>query len=224
MKKFIFLAVFLLSVSSTFSQFNFGIKAGYNSSLSLTNISDVSNGTYNFENIKGEMWNNFQAGVFARIGLGNKLYFQPELLYNMQKNNYTVTLQDAANNNVTYDKIVNISSYDIPLLVGYKILDLKILNLRAFAGPKLRFDTGSSSLEFSNLVKPAGSGSTITLDGLKQDVLKSKIGLEVGAGVDVLMLALDVRYNLIGNMYNPAINDYNLPTSTFTISLGWKIF
>jgi len=224
MKKIFFVAVLLLSVSFANAQFNLGIKAGYNSSLSLTNISSVANGTYNFENVKSEMWNNFQGGVFARIGLGKKLYLQPELLYNMQKTNYTVTLQDAVNKNVTYDKIITISSYDIPLLLGYKILDLKLINLRAFAGPKLRFDSGNSSLEFSNLVKPAGSGSTITLDGLKQDVLKSKIGLEVGAGIDVLMLALDIRYNLIGNMYNPVVNDYNLPSSTFTISLGWKIF
>jgi hypothetical protein len=224
MKKLLVSTVLLLTFTVTYAQLNFGIKAGYNSSLSLTNISSVANGTYYFDNVKNEMWNNFQAGVFARIGLGKKLYFQPELLYNMQKTNYTVTLQDVENRGVSYDKIVNISTYDIPLLVGYKILDLKLLNLRAFAGPKLRFDSGNSSLAFSNLLKPAGSGSTITLDGLKQDVLKSKIGLEVGAGIDVLMLTLDLRYNLIGDMYNPVVNDYNLPSSTFTISLGWKIF
>jgi len=223
MKKIIFVAVLLLLVSSTFAQLNFGIKAGYNSSLSFSNINSVVDGKYNLNSIKNEMWNNFQGGVFARIGLGKKLYFQPELLYNMQKTNYTVSLQDAVNKNVTYDKLVNISTCDIPLLIGYKILDLKVANVRAFVGPKLRFDAGSQ-LDFSNLVKPAGSASTITLDGLKQDVLKSKIGLEIGAGVDLLMLTLDVRYNLIGDMYNPKINDYNLPSNTFIVSLGWKLF
>jgi hypothetical protein len=98
-----------------------------------------------------------------------------------------------------------------------------VLNLRAFAGPKFRLNT-NSSLAFSNLVKPAGSTSTITLDGLKQDFLNSKVGLEIGAGIDVLMLTLDVRYNLIGDMYNPKVNDFNLPPNTFVISLGWKIF
>ena len=224
MKKTIFLAVFLLSVSLASAQLNVGIKAGYNSSLSLSSISSVASGTYNFENVKNEMWNNFQGGVFVRIGIGKKAYLQPELLYNMQKKKYTVSLQDVVNKDVTYDKIVNVSTYDIPILLGYKLLDLKVVNLRAFAGPKLRFDTGNSSLEFSNLVKPAGSGSTVTLAGLQQDMLKSKIGLEVGAGLDVLMFTLDVRYNLIGDMYNPVINDYNLPTNTFVISLGWKIF
>lgn len=223
MKKLIIAAVLLLSVSFTYAQLNFGIKAGYNSSLSFSNISSVTNGTYNFNSVQSEIWNNFQAGLFARVGFGKKIYFQPELLYSMQKKNYTVTLQDAVNKDVSYDKLLNISTIDIPLLLGYKLLDLKLINVRAFAGPKLRLNSGSS-LEFSNLVKPAGSASAITLDGLKQDLLTSKVGLEIGAGVDVLMLTLDVRYNLIGDMYNPKINDYNLPSSTFVISLGWKIF
>lgn len=223
MKKLMITAVLLLCFSVTYAQLNFGIKAGYNSSLSFNNIGSVTNGTYNFNSVKSEVWNNFQAGLFARVGFGKKVYFQPELLYSMQKKNYTVTLQDAENKGVSYDKFVNINTVNIPLLLGYKLLDLKILNVRAFAGPKLQLNSGSS-LEFSNLVKPAGSGSSITLESLKQDLLASKVGLEIGAGVDVLMFTLDARYNLIGDMYNPKINDYNLPSNTFIISLGWKLF
>src|ERR1035437_6638078 len=143
MKKFIIAAVLLLIVSFTYAQFNFGIKAGYNSSLSFSNVNSVVTGAYNLDNVKAEVWNNFQAGVFARIGF-NKVYFQPELLYSIQKKDYTLTLNDAVNKNVSVDKLVNISTVDVPLLLGYKILDLKILNVRAFAGPKLRFDAGST--------------------------------------------------------------------------------
>jgi len=223
MKKFIIAAVLLLSVSFAYGQLNFGIKAGYNSSLSFSNVNSVFTGAYNLNNVNGEIWNDFQAGVFARVGLGKKVYIQPELLYAIQKKNYTITLQDIANKNVTYDKLININTIDIPVLLGYKLLDLKLINLRAFAGPKFRLNT-NSSLAFSNLVKPAGSSSTITLAGLQQDFQSSKIGLEIGAGIDVLMLTLDVRYNLIGDMYNPKPNDFNLPSNTFLISLGWKIF
>jgi hypothetical protein len=223
MKKIIIAAVLLLSVSITYAQLNFGVKAGYNSSLSFSNVNSVFTGAYNLNNVNGEIWNDFQAGVFARVGLGKTLYIQPELLYAVQKKNYTVTLQDVANKNVTYDKLINVNTIDIPLLLGYKLLDLKLINVRAFAGPKFRLNS-NSSLAFSNLVKPAGSGSTITLDGLKSDFQSSKIGLEVGAGIDVLMLTLDVRYNLIGDMYNPKVNDFNLPSNTFAISLGWKLF
>jgi hypothetical protein len=223
MKKNSLVAVLLLCVSFSYGQLNFGIKAGYNSSLSFSNVNSVFTGAYNLNDVNGEIWNDFQAGLFARLGLGKKLYIQPELLYAMQKKNYTITLQDVANKNVTYDKLINVSTVDIPVLLGYKLLDLKVFNLRAFAGPKFRLNA-NSSLAFSNLVKPAGSTSTITLDGLKQDFLNSKVGMEIGAGIDVLMLTLDVRYNLIGDMYNPKVNDFNLPSNTFLISLGWKFF
>jgi len=163
------------------------------------------------------VWNNFQAGVFARIGF-NKVYFQPELLYSIQKKDYILTLNDAVNKNVSVDKLVNISTVDVPLLLGYKILDLKILNVRAFAGPKLRFDAGST-LGYTKL-----TGGNFDANSLLSDVKKAQLGLDMGVGVDLLMLTLDVRYNLIGNMYDAKLSDFNLPSSTFVISLGWKIF
>lgn len=220
MKKMFLLAGLLLSVTFINAQLNFGIKAGYNSSLSLGNISSVTSGDYDLTDVKSELNNGFHAGIWARIG--NKFYVQPELLYAMGKKEYTVTLQDAMNNDITYDKFVNISTVDIPLLVGYKLLDKKMANLRVFAGPKLRLDAGSS-LRFDNVV----SGGTITKEDLIKDVKKSQIGLEIGAGVDVLMFTLDARYNLIGDMYQTKISDLNIdkmPVSTFVISLGWKIF
>jgi hypothetical protein len=99
---------------------------------------------------------------------------------------------------------------------------LKIVNLRVFAGPKLRFNAGSS-LAFENVT----SGSTFDTKSLVSDIKKAQVGLEVGAGVDVLMFALDARYNLIGDMYTTKVKDLslqNLPSNTFVISLGWKLF
>ena len=220
MKKMFSLAVLLLSVTFVSAQLNFGIKAGYNSSLTLGNISSVSNGGYDLTDVKSELNNGFHAGIWARIG--DRFYVQPELLYAIGKKDYTVTLQDAANNNITYDKFVNISTVDIPLLVGYKLLDKKMANLRVFAGPKLRLDAGSS-LEFDNVV----SGGTITQADLIKDVKKSQIGLEVGAGVDLFIITINKKNNIIGDMYQTKITDLNIdniPVSTFVISLGWKFF
>lgn len=221
MKKiFFFLAALLLTVSYASAQLNFGLKAGYNSSLSLSNLSSIESGDYNLTDVKSELSNGFHAGVFARIG--KKLYFEPELLYAMGKKEYTITLQDAMNNDVTYDKFVNISTVDIPLLIGYKIVDLKMLNLRAFAGPKLRLDAGSK-LSFDNLV----TGGEVTIDDLKGEVKSSQIGLEAGVGVDILMFTLDARFNVIGDMYQTKINSVNvdrIPNTNFVISLGWKLF
>ena len=220
MKKVFFLAALLLTVSYASAQLNFGLKAGYNSSLSLSNLSSIESGDYNLTDVKSELSNGFHAGVFARIG--KKLYFEPELLYAMGKKEYTITLQDAMNNDVTYDKFVNISTVDIPLLIGYKIVDLKMLNLRAFAGPKLRLDAGSK-LSFDNLV----TDGEVTIDDLKGEVKSSQIGLEAGVGVDILMFTLDARFNVIGDMYQTKINSVNvdrIPNTNFVISLGWKLF
>ena len=70
MRKLIFTAVLLLSVTLGYAQFNFGVKAGYTSSLSLSNLGSVTNGSYNLNSVQGEMWNNFHGGIFARVGFG----------------------------------------------------------------------------------------------------------------------------------------------------------
>jgi len=221
MKKIIIAAVLLFSVTFTFAQLNFGIKAGYNSSLGMNNLSSVTTGDYNLNSVSSELANGFHAGVFARLGFKN-IYFQPEFLYSMGKKDYTITFKDAVNNDVTFNKLVNVSTLDVPLLLGYKLLDLKLVNLRVFAGPKLRFNAGSS-LSYSNLT----TGGSVTQDQLVKDVKAAQVGLEAGAGIDVLMFTLDARYNLIGDMYQTKLSSLtidNIPANTFVISLGWKIF
>ena len=221
MKKVIISAVFLLSVTASFAQFNFGIKAGYTSSLGVNNLGSVTSGAYNLNSVNSDLSNGFQAGVFARFGF-KKLYFQPEFLYDMGKKNYTMTIQDAQSNNIQFNKRVNISTLEVPLLLGYKLLDLKLVNLRTFAGPKLRFNAGSS-LDYNNL----SSGGSVTQDQLIKDIKAAQLGLEAGVGIDFLMFTLDARYNVIKDMYQTKLSSVtidNLQANTFVISLGWKFF
>jgi hypothetical protein len=221
MKKLIIAAVLLLCVSFANAQLNFGIKAGYNSSLGINDLGSITNGTYNLKSASSELSNGFQAGVFARMGF-NKVYFQPELLYTMGKKSYTESVTNADNSvGGTFDKNVTVSTVDVPLLLGYKVLDLKIANLRVFAGPKLRFNAGST-LDYNNVA----AGGFNTAD-LQKDVKAAQLGLEAGFGVDVLMLSLDFRYQVINDMYQTKIQNVtidNIPANTFVISLGWKIF
>jgi len=221
MKKIIFTAVLLLTVSFANAQLNFGVKAGYTSSLGANDLGSITNGTYNLKSVNAELANGFHAGVFARLNF-KKIYFQPELLYAMGKKDYSVTVQNSSTSTETsFDKHVSVSTVDVPMLLGYKLLDLKIVNLRVFAGPKLRFNAGST-LDYKNIV----GGGFSTAD-LQQDIKAAKLGLEGGFGVDVLMLALDFRYTLIGDMYQTKLKDLTIdkiPASTFVISLGWKIF
>ena len=222
MKKTIIASVLLLTVTFAYAQVNFGIKASYNSSLSMNNLNSVTSGSYNLNSVNSELSNGFQAGVFARFGF-NKLYFQPEFLYNMGKKTDKISFQANSNNSIvtTFNKNVTVSTLDVPLLLGYKLLDLKVVNLRAFAGPKLRFNAGSS-LDYSNLT----TGGSVTQDQLEKDIKAAQLGLEAGVGVDVLMFTLDARLNLIKDMYQTKLNSTtidNIRANTFVISLGWKL-
>ena len=221
MKKRILAAVLLLFVSFTQAQVNFGIKAGYNSSLGMNDLGSVTNGTYNLKSVNADLSNGFQAGVFFRLGF-SKLYFQPELLYSMGKKDYSISMNDASNTFIgAFNKSVKISAIDVPLLLGYKLLDLKLVNLRVFAGPKLRFNAGSS-LDFST-----SPTSNFSASVLQKDIKAAQLGLEAGFGVDVLMLSLDLRYQVINDMYQTKLKDVTIdkiPANTFVISLGWKIF
>jgi len=219
MKKIMILAVFLLTVSFTYAQLDFGVKASYNSSLGLNNLSSVTNGTYNLNSVKYDASNGYELGAFARVGI-SMFYFQPELLYGFGKKDYTQSFMNGSTS-VTYNKHVTISNVDVPLLVGLKFLDLKVINFRVFAGPKLRFNAGSS-LDFTT---PAGE--SFDASNLQKDIKGAQVGLVSGVGVDFLMLTLDLRCNIIKDMYQTKFNSVTLDDirgNTFEVSLGWKFF
>jgi len=204
MKRILISTALFFFVAIASAQFNLGLKAGYNSSLSLNNLSSLSDKSYTMDNVKAEMWDNFQAGAFARVFI-KKFYIQPEILYSIQ----------------TY---MDISSVQVPLYLGYKLMDLKIANLRVFAGPKFIMNAGSV-LEYSNL----DSGDPITTDELAQNFKESQIDIEAGVGVDVLMFALDAKLNVMQDVAGKikSVSDLTnvpMPTSTFVISLSWKLF
>lgn len=215
-RTFLIFAVLLFVASYTSAQLHFGLKAGYNSTLNLENLKSVTNGDYNLNSLKGEMSNGFHGGVFVR--LGDKFYFQPELLYAMQKNEYEVTVSDVNNQNPaeTGKQMVKFSTVDVPLLVGVKLLDFNLVNVRVFAGPKFRLNAGSS-LDWENV-------STTNINKLKGDFKSANVGLEAGAGVDVLMFTLDARFNLIKDMYQADWQSKPDMNSNLVISLGWKLF
>jgi len=217
--KFVFVVALLLSGTSSYAQFSVGLKAGYTSSLTFGSLGSVTNGTYDLGSLKSEMWNNFQAGIFTRVIFG-KLYIEPELLYTLQKKEYEITIEDLTNHNVTLNKLVNVSTIDVPILVGFKVIDLGIVNIHAFAGPKLRFLAGSA-LDYNNL-----AGGNFDIGQISTEAKKSNVGLEVGAGVDIFNFTIDARANLISNMAESKLNGKtlaSLPSNTLIISLAWKL-
>jgi hypothetical protein len=223
MKRFFYLFFVLMFSSIVHAQFELGIKAGYNSSLGFNNLSMIGDKTYTIDNVKSEMWNNFHAGAFARIFI-DKFYLQPEVLYSIQRKNYDlldVVLDGTATDVESY---MEINTVQVPLYLGYKLLDLRIARLRMFTGPKFILNAGSS-LEYKNITT-----QQMTSAKLAEDFKNSQVDIEFGAGLDVLMFALEAKVNLIQDVGSKfKSGDANLkvtgmPTSNFVISLAWNLF
>ncbi|MCK4360638.1 MAG: outer membrane beta-barrel protein, partial [Bacteroidales bacterium] len=115
-----------------------------------------------------------------------------------------------------------LKTVQIPVIIGYKIINPKIINIRILAGPvaSIVTDKNIESEDISGYIKPIEDANI-------EDLIWS---LQIGAGVDILMFTIDVRYN-IG--LNKVIKDITIDgkqvtfaskVSGFSVSLGWKIF
>lgn len=222
MKRIIFTFVLVVITLGAFAQFDFGIKAGYNSSLGFSNIDAIGDKTYTLDNVKAEMWNNFHAGIYARVFI-KKFYIQPELMYSIQKKEYDMldVLIDGSATDV--DTYMQVNSVVVPVFLGYKLLDLKIASLRVFAGPKFIMDAGSS-LEYRNI-----TSQQVTSAKLAEEFKNSQVDLDAGAGLDILMFSLEAKMNLIQDIGGKIksgedLRNMPVPSSNFVISLSWNLF
>lgn len=195
-KAFLLTAILFLSIS-VFAQFTIGPKVGVTMSKLKTT----------FPEIKEEMKTGFQFGAFARFG--KKLYLQPEIMF-------TTSGGEIKTEDLNLKTTVNLKNVEIPVLVGFKLLNLKVVNLRIMGGPAISMITNKEIEVDANIENP-----------ISEDDLKNAIwSFQVGAGVDVLMFTLDVRYNFgLNNIYDPDAGkqEYDMKNNMWTVSLGWMI-
>ena len=129
MKKVIlFFAIFLLSAGMSYGQFAYGLKIGYNASKLHSNL----------DSIKSSFNSGFHFGAFVRFG--KKVYVQPELYYTLQGGIFQNNVANTYNN---WKQNVTVGTLDIPVLVGFKIINLKVVNWRIMAGPMASFVVNS---------------------------------------------------------------------------------
>ena len=189
MKKTLMTILLVVLAATTFAvTFDLGVKVGYNSSKLTTNTSTFSadpEGGYNF-------------GAFGRFG--GKFYFQPEFLYVVNNGGFTV--------GATTDAI-KMKSIQVPLLLGFKLLDLKVAKLHAFTGPAVAFATGYESDK-----------------NLTYNIKNSTWDYQLGAGIDVLIFTLDLRYSwgISDKLDTSALNtNFTSKVNAFRVSLGIKL-
>jgi hypothetical protein len=200
MKKLILFTAALLIGNLAFSQlipgFSIGPKVGASFSKFSTDVDELET----------QMKNTLHFGAFARIG--KKIYFQPELLINTRKGEMRNSDLDLKAGSV------KVGSLDVPLLVGVKLIDTKVFNIRAMAGP-------SASMVINKTIE-LDEGWNDDIDLSEDNLRNLNWGFQFGAGVDVLMFALDLRYEIGLNNFS-TLDNFDLKNNTFTLSLGWKI-
>jgi len=205
MKKSILTFTLMTLVLSTFAQlpFTIGVKGSINSSKITTDNYSLNGVTLN--DFRSDAKSGYDLGAFAR--LGTKLYLQPELLYCVRKGQ-SMSGSTAQN--------LDIKSIQVPVLIGAKLIDLKLASIRAFTGPAMSFVMNSSEITYS--------GVTAGLYDTKN--YKNNIwDWQLGAGVDVGPLVLDVRYEWgLSNVSEGKVGSIGFVNkgNTLTFSLGFK--
>lgn len=200
MRKLTFILVILLAGHFAFGQFSIGPKVGFTTSKLTTDLDSIST----------DFKSSFQFGAFVR--LGKKIYIQPEINY--------LTVGGVFANETglnPFKQEIEMKSIEIPVILGWRILNFGVGNVRILLGPSATIVTDKkiTSKEEEGYIQPIKEA----------DIDDLVWGFNLGAGVDVLMFTLDVRYQMginevITDVQNFSMNSRN---NMFSVSLGWKI-
>lgn len=223
MKKILLFATLTLVPALTFAQgFQIGVKGGVNlSKLSFGNF--ISTGTNAngspTANVDGQTFRNnlsdsFDSkigtsfGIYARFG--KNLFIQPELLYSTRSAQFGVI-----RNGQTETATITTTSFDVPLLLGIKGGPIRIV-----AGPVASFRINDNQ-SLGNALQQYTQGS------LNDAWSQAYYGYQVGGGLDIGSLGLDVRYQ--GNISDIAqiensAGKFSQGIKSWQITLAYKIF
>lgn len=131
-----------------------------------------------------------QAGVFARTS--EKLYLQGELTFSTFKSKYTFQQR---NYKPTFYQL------NLPIQLGYKIIETAQMNLRASVGPQVNYNLKKiDATDNTNF-------NTFTFDGV------------VNIGTDINRFTIDLRYNHSVNKTSKALDSRD---RTVGLSVGYK--
>ncbi|MEN8118569.1 MAG: porin family protein [Bacteroidota bacterium] len=194
MKRILFISLILLFGTTIFAQptFDLGIKAGINNSKLSLNKSD-----YNSESIVKA-----HIGAFGRIGW-SRLYLQPEIYFSAKGGD----ISSNPSNPIKTATAFNYNNVDVPMLLGFKVIKGKVVDVHVIAGPVFSFIT-KSEIDNETLFDP--------------DYYKNHyVGVQYGLGADILFFTIDARMEHGNTLYDhPALEGKN---STFMITVGFKI-
>lgn len=146
------------------AQVAFGIKGGVN----YNQTGDATFSSTGNDIINGaEAKSGYHAGIFIKANLlGSDFFIRPEVIYTQVKSEY---LYKNASTDYDFKKL------DVPVLLGVKVLGFGNI----FAGPSLQYIL-EDQFSFSNLTS--------------DDFDKFSVGVQMGFGIDLGNLGIDVRW------------------------------
>ena len=238
-KTFLLIAALLMMGSAAFAGSGIDLAIGPKVGFQTASLS------YQKADIKAGFSNHFTAGIFGRVTIG-RVYVQPEVLYfktsnvfdahviGVEENENLFNLPTGANVNLTLNQM----NLQVPILVGFNVIDLDVVTLRAQVGPTANFVLQSKTLY----------DQTYTLEGQTAEIANTTTdekfnpkniswGVQAGLGVDVLKrITLDINYNFgLSKMFD-ALNETtlgetfdfsnidNTKQNMFMVTIGYKFF
>jgi hypothetical protein len=190
----------LMMSTSAFSQVsaNFGPKLGINySRLSFSGADRKINNRYA---------TGYQGGVFLRVNI-NRFYLQPEALFNEKGSKISFDADPSDGSGSRISGKVKLQSLDVPLLLGIKLIDSKVFNLRIAAGPMYSRQLKDRSAILDNLAP-------------NSRFRRNLYGYQAGLGIDLGNLTLDARY--VGG-FQDIIPELGGRPGSFNFSVGFKL-
>lgn len=172
MKKLAFFSsiLFLLPLANLQAQFKIGVRAG----LSTPNLESETVNAQGLNLAIKEANYGYHLGLFMRGHLSERLYLQPEFLFNSNSVDFKLEGFTAGlANRIFTEKYQNL---DIPFMAGYKL------------GP-LRLEGGPVGH-----IHIASNTELDIVDGYEQRFNDFQLGFQTGLGLDIWRILLDVRY------------------------------
>jgi len=223
MKKILLgLAIAVLPTLTYAQGFQIGVKGGVNLSRltfgPFVNAGTNSNGSptvdVNGQTLRDNISDSYKSrtgtsfGVYTRFG--KNLFLQPEVMYTTQEGQF-----DVVRNGVTENVTIKTTSFDVPVLLG-----LKGGPLRFMVGPVASFRINDNA-GLSDALKQYTSGT------LNDAWSKAYYSYQIGGGLDLGSLGLDVRYQ--GNLsdvaqVNTSAGSFSQRSKSWQITLAYKIF
>lgn len=213
------LAVGVIKPATAQISFHLGPKLGLNYSTVIAQT----------QNLSPQYATGFVGGVFGRLAVVG-FVFQPEVLVSAQNSNISipasltntgVTPPPGVTLNQGQSFNVNVTNLDVPLMVGFQPINVKLFSLRLLAGPVASFKLASTGLDNILLGNvPAG-----TPRSTNDFVQNASWGIAAGAGADIWKITVDLRYQIgLSALYDLKPIGLTAPSvGFFQFTVGFKV-